>query len=161
MKRILLLLTLVCTVWGCSPRDSRLPRAKQSEIQLDESKADRIFYDVYKHLCEELHSMMIVKDGKVIYEKYATGHSAEERHVMWSATKTFTATAVGFARQDGLLDLDDPILKYFRDDVIPQDASPLLEKVTIRHLLTMSSGISDGNYNFDLSQKEPMLFYYS
>lgn len=127
--------------------DTSLPRANQTSVNTEHF--DSVFHDVYSHLTEELHSMIVIKDGEIIYEKYATGHNAQEHHVLWSATKTFTATAVGFARQDGLLDVNDPILKYFNEDEIPAGHSPLLDKVTIHDLLTMGSGIGDGEYNFE------------
>ena len=151
MRKILPLVLSVAVLLSCNApkQDTRLPRAESSEITANTEKFDKVFYDVYSHLAEELHCFMVVQDGKVIYEKYATGHSAEEHHVLWSATKTFTATAVGFARQDGLLDVNDKILKYFRDDEIPAEHDPRLDDITIHDLLTMSSGIGDGDYNFE------------
>ena len=153
MKRLTLaaLLAAILLSGACAPKDTHLPRAKASEITSDVAQFDSTFYEVFRHLTEELHALMVIKDGKVIYEKYSTGHTADELHVLWSATKTFTATAVGFARQDGLLDIDDPIVKYFREDEIPADRDPRIDSITIRHLLTMSSGIDDHNYNYEVS----------
>jgi len=149
-KMIFAALAVSALLSACAPKvtqDSSLPRAEAEDINT--AQFDSVFYDVYSHLTEELHSMIVIKDGNIIYEKYATGHTAGEHHVLWSATKTFTATAVGFARQDGLLDVHDPILKYLREDEIPADHDPLLDKVTIHDLLTMGSGIGDGEYNFE------------
>lgn len=94
---------------------------------------------------DEIHSMIILKDGKKIYDRYDTGHRADERHVMWSASKTFTAVAVGFAVQDSLLKVNDKVISFFRDDELPADRSEWLCKMTVEDLLTMSSGLgTDG-----------------
>lgn len=87
-----------------------------------------------------MHSLMVVQDGKVIYEKYNTDHSADELHILWSATKTFTALAAGFACQDSLLDLHKPMVLYFRPEELPDSAPEQLWRVTPYHLLIMASG---------------------
>ena len=60
-----------------------------------------------------LHSIMILKHGKVVFEKWFNGQSAEMPHQMFSVSKTFTATAVGLAINEGKLKLDDPVVKFF------------------------------------------------
>lgn len=96
---------------------------------------------------DEIHSMMILKDGKKIYEKYDTGHRPDERHVMWSASKTFTAIAVGFAVQESLFGIDDKVISFFHDDELPSERGEWLEKLCIRDLLTMSSGLGTDGIN--------------
>ena len=56
---------------------------------------------------------MIARHGNVIFEAYNAPYAAEIPHIMHSFTKTLTNTAVALAHDDGLLDLGDPILKYF------------------------------------------------
>lgn len=63
---------------------------------------------------------------------------ADDRRDVFSVSKTFTAVAVGIAQAEGLLDLDDPVLKH-----LPQfgpDAAAGVDAMTIRHLLSMTSG---------------------
>jgi len=100
---------------------------------------DSVFYDINGVSACDLHSLMVIQDGKVIYEKYGLGHTADELHILWSATKTFTATAVGFAWQDGLIDLDTPVITYLRDE-LPDTLTPQLQTLTMDHLLKMTSG---------------------
>ena len=57
-----------------------------------------------------IHSVMILKHGKVVYEKWFNGQSAEKPHAMHSVSKTFTATAVGLAINEGKLNLNDPVI---------------------------------------------------
>ena len=63
----------------------------------------------------EIHGIMIARHGNVIFEAYNAPYAAEIPHIMHSFTKTLTNTAVALAYDDGLLDLDNPILKYFRN----------------------------------------------
>ncbi len=61
----------------------------------------------------------------------------------YSLSKSVTSLAVGIAQNMGLLDIDDPIIKYFCDE-LPLVYDRCLEKVTIAHLLTMTMGIDKG-----------------
>lgn len=150
MKKIILTAATALALFSaCNPKDTKLPRAKESEITANVKQFDQVFYEVFHNLTEELHSLMVIKDGKVIYEQYSTGHNAEEQHVLWSATKTFTALAAGFARQDGLLDVTDPVTKFCREGEIPAGRADSLSRIKIHNLLTMSSGLGDFDYVFD------------
>lgn len=120
--------------------DTALPRAA-SFGSFDKS-FDRLF-SATSEFCstDELHSVIVVKDGKKIYERYDTGHDASELHSMWSASKTFTAVAVGFAIQDSLLTVNDRVISFFDDADLPSEKSEWLQKLSVRDLLTMSSGL--------------------
>jgi CubicO group peptidase (beta-lactamase class C family) len=86
-----------------------------------------------------LHSIMILKHGEVVFEKWFNGQSAEMPHAMHSVSKTFTATAVGLAINEGKMKLDDPVVKFFPDK-LPAEPSELLKAMTVRDLLTMTCG---------------------
>ena len=87
----------------------------------------------------ELHSLMVVRHGHVIAEGWAAPFGPDRPHALYSLTKTFTATAVGFAVAEGLLTLDDRVVT-----LLPQHApvapDERLARMTVRHLLTMSGG---------------------
>ncbi len=63
----------------------------------------------------------------------------ERRQNLFSGTKSFTGTAVGIAVQEGLFTLDDFVLDHFREDA-PAHPSEKLERMRLRHLITMSMG---------------------
>ncbi len=86
-----------------------------------------------------LHSIMILKHGEVVYEKWFNGHSAETPHPMFSVSKTFTAIAVGLAINEGKLNLTNPVVKFFPDQ-LPDEPSDYLKAMTVRDLLTMTCG---------------------
>jgi CubicO group peptidase (beta-lactamase class C family) len=76
--------------------------------------------------------------GKIVFERYAFGRTAQDRWVSNSAAKSMTSTLVGAAIKDGLIgSVEDPVSRY-----IPELVSvPAFKGVTLRHLMTMSSGL--------------------
>ncbi len=86
----------------------------------------------------EIHGIAIAVHDRIIFEAYNAPYNAQTPHIMHSFTKILTNTAVGLAFGDGLLQLDDPVLKYFPEQVV--SANNFLKKCTIRDLLTMRNG---------------------
>ena len=87
----------------------------------------------------DVHSVMIVKDGSVIYSRWQSQGVDTVPHVLHSVSKTFTATAVGLAIADGKMALTDKVIDYFPDN-LPTEVSDNLKVMTVRDLLTMSCG---------------------
>ena len=88
-----------------------------------------------KKIC--MHSILMIHKGKVIYEEYAKPYTADYLQRMYSVSKSFTALAVGFLEEDGLISLDDKIVDYF-PDMAGEDCHPLIRETTIRELLMMT-----------------------
>lgn len=81
--------------------------------------------------------LVILQDGKVRFERYGEGFSARGRWTSFSVAKSFTSTLVGAAIQDGRIrSLEDKVSQY-----IPDLRGSAYDDVTIRQLLTMSSGV--------------------
>ncbi len=91
-----------------------------------------------------VHSMMVVQGGNVIGEKWQGAGDPHTPHIMNSASKTLTSTAVGFAVAEGKLKLDDKVISFFPDK-LPAKVSDNLKKMTVRDLLTMTSGQAKAN----------------
>lgn len=88
---------------------------------------------------ERVHAtgLLVIKDDRIVHERYFHGADAGTRHTSWSVAKSFVATLVGIALKEGRLhSLDDPITKY-----VPDLAGSAYEGVPIRHVLQMSSGV--------------------
>jgi CubicO group peptidase (beta-lactamase class C family) len=87
----------------------------------------------------EMHSFMLVRHGAVVAEGWWHPYSADRVHLLYSLSKSFTSTAASFAAAEGLLDLDDTIIKHF-----PEFASditdPRSRAMRVRHVASMSSG---------------------
>lgn len=113
-----------------------LPRAEASPKV---TKAVDKYLKAVQKENQDLHSLMILQHGKVITEKWMSEGEWNKPHVMNSVSKTFTATAIGFAVSEGLLKETDKVISFFPDK-LPSTVSQNLEKLEIRHLLTMTGG---------------------
>lgn len=79
---------------------------------------------------------ILVKNGRILAERYSFGHSATSKWTSFSVAKSVTSMLVGAAIRDGYLTLDDPLIRY-----LPQLRNTAYDGVSIRHLLNMSSGV--------------------
>lgn len=89
----------------------------------------------------EVNSIMVLQHGKVVEEWYDNCYGPDFRNICWSASKTFTATAVGFAVQDGLLSLDTKLVDVLDESMLPETVSDTLASLDVYNLLRMSSGL--------------------
>ncbi len=139
----LLLLGAAALLSACGPRPIvDLPR---SQTPPGIEAAARSYIQAFKDSSVNVESLMILKGGKVVFEQWFGDGAPDKPHVMHSVSKTFTATAVGFAVQEGLLKLDDKVADFFPDKLPPKDSLSEecygnLREVTVRDLLTMSGG---------------------
>lgn len=86
---------------------------------------------------QRIAGLVIVQDGKVRLERYGLGFDAKGRWTSFSVAKSFTSTLVGAAVQDGAIrSLEDKVSQY-----VPDLRGSAYDDVTIRQLLTMSSGV--------------------
>ncbi|MFT5168047.1 MAG: CubicO group peptidase (beta-lactamase class C family) [Saprospiraceae bacterium] len=90
-------------------------------------------------------AFLILKDGKIVVEKYF-GDTDMDTPLAWnSAGKTITSLLVGIAQEDGLLSIADRISDYLGTGwtSLPPDKE---DAITIRHQLTMTTGLNDLNF---------------
>jgi CubicO group peptidase (beta-lactamase class C family) len=90
----------------------------------------------------ESHSFMVLKNGSVVAEGSWLPYRIESPHLIYSLTKSFMSTAVGFAVAEGLFSLDDSLEKLFPDQV-PAAPDANLPRATVRNLLTMTVGYEE------------------
>ena len=64
------------------------------------------FIDRMRQESIELHTLSVVRHGKQCFECYWAPYNAQTPHIMYSFSKSLTATAIGFAEQEGILSLD-------------------------------------------------------
>jgi CubicO group peptidase (beta-lactamase class C family) len=116
----------------------RLPRTVPEAVGLP-SEAVLSFLDGIAAQDLELHSLMILRHGQVAAEGWWAPYRAQDIHLLYSLSKSFTSTAVGLAIEEGRFGLDDPVLAFFPEDA-PANPSRNLRAMRVRHLLTMSTG---------------------
>lgn len=105
------------------------------------SKAISDFLDYTKRNGIEMHSLMILRHGKVCTAGWWSPYGPDIMHPVFSFGKSITSTAIGFAEQEGILSIDEKIVDIFAD-YLPDEPSEYLKKVTLRHVLSMSIGHS-------------------
>ena len=86
--------------------------------------------------------IIIVKDGKIVAERYRAGFGPHSGYRTWSTSKSISAALMAIAAKQGLLDLDAPAS-------IPEWGYPgdTRQAITYKHLLWMSSGLFSGGPN--------------
>jgi CubicO group peptidase (beta-lactamase class C family) len=87
----------------------------------------------------DTRAFVVVHGDRVVYERYDEGASPRTLETSFSVAKAFVATLVGLAIHEGRIGgVDDPVTRY-----VPELANrdPRFKRITLRHLLTMSSGL--------------------
>jgi len=89
----------------------------------------------------EFHSIMIIRHGKNIAEGWWNPYRADLKHALYSTSKSFTSTAIGFAVSEKRLKITDKVVSFFPQS-LPDTVSPYLAQLTVKDLLTMSAGMA-------------------
>lgn len=87
----------------------------------------------------ELHSFMLLRHGSVVAEGWWSPYRRDDPHMIFSLSKSFTATAVGLAVAEGYFSIDDPVRSCFPDEAT-LESSDHLAAMRVRHLLSMTTG---------------------
>lgn len=140
----LLAAVLFTTISSAQAYSDGLPRSTP-EAQGVRSEAIAQAFSKIQEKGYDVHGLMILRNGYVIAEHWWAPYAAEYPHAMYSATKTFTACAVGFAVQEGYLKVSDKVISFF-PELLPETMPQYLEDLTVEHLLTMSCGHASTRY---------------
>jgi len=115
---------------------AELPRAPR-KLDVTYTFADR------QHTLDDLltrsrtQGFLVIKDGKIVDERYFNGANDESKFTSWSVAKSFTSTLVGLTLADGRVkSLDDPVTNY-----LPELTGSGYDGVPIKAILEMSSGV--------------------
>jgi len=113
---------------SCGKKPYPLPKGAPLEVGID---VDAYMKD------QRTAALVIVQDGKIRLEKYGLGFSSDGRWTSFSVAKSFTSTLVGAAIKDGYIkSIDGKVSAY-----IPDLKGSVYDDVTIKQLLTMTSGV--------------------
>jgi len=115
-----------------------LPRSTP-EMQGVDSAGITNFMNAVAQSKHEFHSLMILRHGQVVAEGWWAPYRHDLKHTLYSMSKSFTSTAVGFAVAEGKLKTSDLVVSFFPND-LPATISENLAKLTVRDLLSMSVG---------------------
>lgn len=102
-----------------------------------------------------VYSLLVVKNGYLVRESYFNGSDASAWDLVYSVAKSVTSALAGIAIEEGYIDsVDQRILDYFPEYDTPE-LDPDKRKITIRHLLTMQSGIDTDDNLGDIMNRAP------
>ncbi|MBA4351944.1 MAG: 6-aminohexanoate hydrolase, partial [Rhodobacter sp.] len=83
-------------------------------------------------------ALVVLKGGQVVHESYYLGTGPQDLRISWSVAKSFLSALFGIVVNEGHIDsLDDPVTKY-----VPELVGTAYDGATVRHILTMSSGVA-------------------
>lgn len=85
-----------------------------------------------------MHSVLMMRGNNIFAEYYWKPFDKDFRHRMYSQTKSYVGVAIGLLEEDGKLNLDDPVYKYFPEK-IDRELPLYLKELTIKNLLTMQT----------------------
>ncbi|MBU2949430.1 beta-lactamase family protein [Tamlana agarivorans] len=114
---------------------------------LDSTLVHKLFTQLYSNE-NKIQSVLFVKDKQIIIEEYLNGQTIDQKHDLRSTTKSIRSILLGIAIDKGFIDdVNDPISKYLKSPVPTKNIDLRKDKITIKHLLTMSSGLDCNDWN--------------
>ncbi len=143
MKKLYLIVLVIACLISLQPvvlaqEVSKLPRSTP-EVEGVSSAGIIDFINAADTSGLENHSFMMLRHGKIIAEGWWKPYGPDYKHIMFSASKTFTATAVGLAVSENRLKVTDKIISFFPYS-LPDTISEYMKGMTVKDLLTMSAG---------------------
>jgi CubicO group peptidase (beta-lactamase class C family) len=144
-RAISALLAAVGLLTSVYPAGGQWPTAKPDQQQIDGKALDELFDRLATDPNKDLKGVVVLRHGKLVAERYFNGDDANTLHDIRSATKSITSTLMGIAIERGIVkSVDDLIADYLPG--LPRDGK---EKITIRDLLNMRSGLDADDDNPD------------
>ena len=136
------------------------------EVGIDESRIKQAIDRVRDNSYQNIHSILIVKDDKLVFEEYFSGYAWDYNddqfrgeltdfgidtiHNLASVTKSFTSTLVGIAIDHGFIrDVDEEIFAFFPEYANLSEGKK--SDITVTNLLTMTSGLEWNEMEFPYS----------
>ncbi len=139
MKQLFLTLSLALGSLLAEAQTDLLPRVAPEQTGVRSEQVVAFFDSLMAFPETEIHSVIVMRHGKVIGEIHPAPFKAEYGHTLFSCSKTFTSAAVGIAIGEHRLKLTDRLATFF-PEYLPKDVGEWLSDITIEDLLTMRSG---------------------
>ena len=119
--------------------------ANIGEYHMDQVKLRELIKASNTGEWSNMHSVLIAKNNQLVFESYFGGYNAHIPHDLRSASKSISSAMMGIAIDDGLIDSVEEKLYDFIPDSFQYTKDSLKAKITLRDLLTMSSGLDVNN----------------
>lgn len=130
-----IIICVICAIFPINATEATgIKRVAPSSVGISPEQLTLLYDSLLTSDQTELHHLIVMVDGKIAGEIHPAPFKAEDRHTLYSVSKTFVAVAVGLAIDDGLLTIDDKLSDFF-----PEYTSTI-NGVRIKDMLTMRSG---------------------
>lgn len=147
MKRIRhIFIFVVLATLGCSEPNPEpegfLPYSIPSYNGMNEERLREFDHQIEKQVYGDVHSVIILRYGRIIYEKYYSTYDRYDRHPLGAATQSVTSTLFGLALKQNLItNLSGALIDYYPQYPEYFDDIPQKDKILVRHLLSHTSGL--------------------
>lgn len=149
-------------IWNSPPvfrflpsRDDSVPQPILDQVAASVAKPSQV--QTLDQLLEGYGTtaFLVIKGDQLIFERYYNGYERSSICASFSTVKSFVSALIGIALQEKLIDdLDDPLPKY-----LPQLSASHWSAITIRHLVSMSSGLGYNEHGFLPWNDQPRIYY--
>ena len=132
----------MCAHCPPDPSDKPLPRATPESMGVSSQAISAIYRELNQALELEPHGLMVMRHGHVITESHWSPYRNSTPQILYSLSKSLVSTAVGLAVSQGLLELDENAAMILPESM-PSERDlkdRRMLDITVRHLLTMTSG---------------------
>ncbi len=155
---LLALIAGACSSGNTTTENDNAPALERAKTPTHVAAAADSLWNQAANDSLEIHSIMIVNDGKVVYESWRNGADANTKHILNSISKTYTSIAVGLAIEEEKLSLDEKVVDIF-PEYLHDTVSRNLADMDVRDLLTMTCGhATDHTYEMQRLAKTDTTF---
>jgi CubicO group peptidase (beta-lactamase class C family) len=152
--RILFVCIFLCFLMSnCKPGEDKpyFPISTPEEQGMD-SQTLLMMLDYIESSLSNIHSLLIIRNGKTVMEVYYPPFGSQDKHMLFSATKSFVSALVGIAVNEGKIqNVDQPVLDFFPNTTI-ENLDDRKKNIHIHDLLNMTSGLTANDDQMGESQ---------
>jgi CubicO group peptidase (beta-lactamase class C family) len=143
-----------------SQTDDGWETASLTDVGMDETPIAQFMNEALNNLEHKIHGILIVKSGRLVFEEYFPGYAfyhgpltefdRETKHNLASVTKSFTSALIGLAIDNGFIqNVNQKMFSFFPEYIDLNNDEK--DKITLEHLLTMTSGLEWDESTFSYS----------
>ena len=140
--------------WPAQLLEAGIEAALPEDVGVDSRELVRLSQWIREQKLD-VYSLLVVKDGKLIFERYGANASRDSNYELYSVTKAVTSLVAGILIDQGAVHLDDSVavnLSAWRPDLRTDFADK--RDIELRHVLSMSSGL-----HYDFRPKDDPIYY--
>ncbi|MBL4643277.1 MAG: serine hydrolase [Flavobacteriaceae bacterium] len=131
---------------------------KISEDHFDENKIEALNRKIAENRFENINGIVVIKEGQLLIEEYFNGENRDHLHDPRSVGKTIASTIMGIAIEEKYIKSEEVQLKEFYNLKSHKNYSPAKDNVTLKSLLTMSSGFLGDDSDYDNPGNEEFMY---